>query len=109
MANLKICNKCILDETAKEIVFDNENVCNFCHEFERIASITINRPNEVKAAQLEVELKNIKARRKGSGYDCILGVSGGVDSTYLALKAKEWGLNPLVVHFDNGWNSESAV
>ena len=42
-------------------------------------------------------------------YDCILGISGGVDSAYLALKAKEWGLNPLLVHIDNGWNSEIAV
>jgi N-acetyl sugar amidotransferase len=54
-------------------------------------------------------INDIKKRSKGKKYDCILGVSGGVDSTYLAILSKQWGLNPLLVHFDNGWNSELAV
>src|SRR5690606_7705810 len=54
-------------------------------------------------------IKNTLANRKRGKYDCIIGLSGGVDSSYVALLAKEMQLNPLLVHFDNGWNSELAV
>jgi len=63
----------------------------------------------VRKAELEEKLSVIRKSGAKREYDCILGVSGGVDSTYLALRAKEWGLRPLIVHFDNGWNSELAV
>jgi N-acetyl sugar amidotransferase len=109
MPNGKICKRCVLDETAKEITFDVDGVCNFCHEYDSLASLSINRPDEIKEAELKAQIEKIKTRGKGKLYDCILGVSGGVDSTYLSLKAKEWGLRPLIVHFDNGWNSELAV
>jgi len=54
-------------------------------------------------------IQKIKEEGKGKPYDCITGVSGGVDSSYLILMAKKWGLRPLIVHFDNGWNTEIAV
>jgi N-acetyl sugar amidotransferase len=104
-----ICKRCVLDYTADGIRFDDNGVCNFCLDFDKIAARTIRRPVEDRIRDLEIELKKIKQKGKGKKYDCILGVSGGVDSTYLALKAKEWNLRPLVVHFDNGWNSELAV
>ena len=54
-------------------------------------------------------IRKIKASGKGKDYDCMIGLSGGVDSTYLALQAHKMGLRPLAIHFDNGWNSELAV
>ncbi|MCD6067376.1 MAG: wbpG2 [Bacteroidetes bacterium] len=105
----RICKRCVLDETAPELVIGEDGVCNFCKGYDILAATTINRQEAVKKQELNEELAKIKRRGEGKKYDCILGVSGGVDSTYLALKAKEWGLKPLVVHFDNGWNSEQAV
>ena len=59
--------------------------------------------------KLESIIKDIKIKGKGNKYDCIIGLSGGIDSSYLAIKIKEFGLKPLVVHVDAGWNSELAV
>lgn len=109
MSAKKICTRCVLDETTKQITFDESGVCNFCKEYDLLAERTINRPSNIRQKELSEQLNLIKLRGRGKKYDCILGVSGGVDSTYLALKAKEWGLRPLIVHFDNGWNSELAV
>ncbi|MBX7226688.1 MAG: N-acetyl sugar amidotransferase [Chitinophagales bacterium] len=103
------CSKCVLDTTVPEIHFDKEGVCNFCHYYDTLANKSVNRSEEVKQKEFQELVSNIKEAGKGKTYDCILGVSGGVDSTYLALFAKQIGLRPLVVHFDNGWNSELAV
>ena len=68
------------------------------------------RPNAERCAELlEESLRKIKESGKGKTYDCILGLSGGVDSSYMAYLAKKWSLRPLVVHFDNGWDDELAV
>ena len=106
---IKQCSKCILDTTVPSITFDNEGVCNFCDYYDALADKTVNRPEHIKQEEFSRLLTNIKKTRKGKAYDCILGVSGGVDSTYLSLYCKKIGLRPLVVHFDNGWNSELAV
>ncbi|MFM7373492.1 MAG: hypothetical protein ACKO2Z_38095, partial [Sphaerospermopsis kisseleviana] len=66
-------------------------------------------PNEEGNQKLQQIFQKIKTFGQGRSYDCILGLSGGVDSSYLALKVHEWGLRPLVVHVDAGWNSELAV
>ncbi|GAB1397067.1 hypothetical protein MASR1M65_18460 [Saprospiraceae bacterium] len=58
--------------------------------------------------KLQEITEKIKSESKGQKYDCITGVSGGVDSTYVCYLAKKLGLNPLIVHFDNGWNSQTA-
>ena len=103
------CSNCVMDETTRQISFDERGVCNYCNSFRRIAKQTIFRPAEEKREELEravAKIKKIGAKRK---YDCILGLSGGVDSTYLAYLAHTLGLRPLCVHFDNGWNSEIAV
>jgi N-acetyl sugar amidotransferase len=103
------CSHCILDtHDDPSIVFDKEGVCNYCNTYKH--KYIDNAPTaEQNRQQLEKTLKEIKAAGKGKKYDSIMGLSGGVDSSYLAYKAKEWGLNPLIVHFDNGWNSELAV
>ncbi|MGE0569250.1 MAG: N-acetyl sugar amidotransferase [Bacteroidia bacterium] len=109
MGDFQQCFRCVLDTTAPLISFDEKGVCNYCHNYDSIAAKTILRPPEVRKNELNVSLAEIKKRGKGKPYDCILGISGGVDSTYLAWLAKEFGLRPLLVHFDNGWNSELAV
>jgi N-acetyl sugar amidotransferase len=96
-----------MDTTHAEIEFDAHGVCNYCHGYDAIVART---PSPVQAAAiLESSLARIRADGKRGDYDCILGLSGGVDSSYLALKCKDWGLRPLLIQFDNGWNSELAV
>lgn len=101
------CKQCLIDsEIYPKIVVDKYGICDVCAIVqEKNTKIQIQRDNNY----LDKLLKEILAVKKTNKYDCILGVSGGVDSAYLALKAKEWGLNPLLVHIDNGWNSETAV
>lgn len=97
-----------MDTSDPEIAFDSEGICNHCREFESVAREGW-FPNSTGAEKLERILGQVKAAGVGREYDCILGLSGGVDSSYLAIKASEWGLRPLVVHVDAGWNSELAV
>lgn len=97
-----------MDTSDPEIVFNDAGVCNHCIKFE---TVTRRRwhPDDTGANLLEQKLEEIRGAGRGQEYDCILGLSGGADSSYLALKAKEWELRPLVVHVDAGWNSELAV
>lgn len=106
---MRQCSNCVMDETTDQITFDQDGVCSFCQSFRQVAEKTILRPTEVKKQELAAKVDRIKTIGKKKKYDCILGLSGGVDSTYLAYLAKELGLRPLCVHFDNGWNSEIAV
>lgn len=104
----RICTRCVMDTSDLEITFDGAGICNHCRNFEKITSKRW-FPNEEGARLLEQKIGEIKAAGLNAEYDCIVGLSGGVDSSYLALKAKDWGLRPLVVHVDAGWNSELAV
>jgi N-acetyl sugar amidotransferase len=97
-----------MDTSDPEIYFDDKGVCNHCHEFDQKAGILKLSP-EVKNRQLETIVNQIKREGAGKEYDCILGLSGGIDSSYLAYFAAKQGLRPLVVHVDCGWNSELAV
>lgn len=103
------CSKCVLDTTAKHIFFNELGVCNHCLAYENLAKKYINISPELKSKQLELIVSKIKRLGKNNKYDCIIGLSGGVDSTYLAYLVNKLGLRPLVVHFDNSWNSELAV
>ncbi len=104
----QMCTRCVMDTTDQGATFDDAGVCNYCHEFDRV-SPTSWFPNEEGEKKLKDLINKIKEAGKNQQYDCILGLSGGVDSSYLALKSKEWGLRPLVFHVDAGWNSELAV
>lgn len=105
----RICTKCIMRSDDDPLIkFDRDGICNYCRKYDRILSgvhklnFTDSRFNDI--------LTQIKRNKKSNSiYDCVLGVSGGVDSCYAAVKLKELGLNPLLVHLDNGWNSEYAV
>ena len=92
----------------EDISFDEKGICRYCHTWERRAKNFTYRGETAQKKLSELVLK-IKSDGSGKNYDCIIGVSGGVDSTYVAYRAKKLGLRPLVVHLDNGWNSELSV
>ena len=104
----RICTRCTLDESIPNIRFDEKGVCHFCHSHDELMKHYVS-DESVRAAQRESLIARIKARGKGNRYDCIVGLSGGTDSTYTLYLTKKLGLRPLAVHFDDGWNSNTAV
>ena len=105
----RICARCIMDTSDPEISFDENGVCNHCHTYDEVMALYVVKGN---AGRETLEGLAAAVRREGAGkrYDCIIGLSGGADSTYVAYLAKrQLGLRPLAVHLDNGWNSETAV
>jgi N-acetyl sugar amidotransferase len=97
-----------MDITDKKIIFDKNGVCNHCVEYNERKKKLINNPIKRENTLKDIILK-IKEAGKNKKYDCIVGISGGVDSSYVAYLAKQWNLRVLLVHLDNGWNSELAV
>lgn len=104
----QICSRCIMDTSDPEIVFDQDGVCNHCTAaLERMKTQLLPPAERERALQRLVEA--VRKDGKGKDYDCIIGISGGVDSTMVAYTVKKLGLRPLAVHFDNCWNAELAV
>jgi N-acetyl sugar amidotransferase len=105
----QICTKTVMDTIGdNDIQFDADGVCNYFHEF--TAKLKIRVPSEEEGKkQLDAIVEKIKKEGQGKKYDCVIGISGGVDSTYTAWFVKQLGLRPIAVHLDNGWNSELAV
>lgn len=97
-----------MDTTDPEIQFDENGICNHCHQYDESIK-TFVFDGEVGKEKLQQIVTEIKESGKGKEYDCIIGVSGGVDSTFVAYKVKEMGLRPLAIHLDNGWDSELSV
>ncbi len=97
-----------MDTTDPDIVFDENGVCNHCHDHDRLMKqkVITGKPGEEYLQKL---VEQMKRDGRGKPYDCLIGVSGGVDSTYVAYLVKKMGLRPLAVHMDNGWDSELAV
>lgn len=108
MCEYQICTRCVMDTTDPEIVFDNQGVCSNCHRAAGLLS-KVQLSEEESQRRLSVWKNKIQKHGRNSKYDCIIGLSGGVDSSYTALMASRLGLRPLAVHFDNGWNTEIAV
>ena len=103
------CSITVMDNIADpNISFDDQGVCNYVHEYRKAEQEGVFGGEEGKN-KLEAIVAEIKQKGKGKKYDCLIGVSGGVDSTYVAWLVKQHGLRPLAVHLDNGWNSELAV
>ncbi len=97
-----------MDTSDPDIVFDDDGICGHCHTYRR--RMREDLPRGDRRAYLEELVGRIREAGAGRPYDCIIGISGGVDSTYVAwLCKKELGLRPLAVHLDNGWNTELAV
>lgn len=101
MNGIKSCKRCLFDDTVKNITFDEEGICNFCRVLEKMR-------NKYKKADIEKLFSRIKRRMKHKTYDCIVPLSGGIDSTYVLYYVKKAGLRPIAVHTDNGWVAEIA-
>jgi N-acetyl sugar amidotransferase len=97
-----------MDTTDPDIVFDATGICNHCHAYDELVAKNVFTGEEGRR-KLDDIVTKIKRNGAKKEYDCVIGVSGGVDSTYVAYKVKELGLHPLAVHLDNGWDSELAV
>ena len=107
-SNLKICSRCIYDERVNAITFNDNGECNYCQQIDDLkAQYGTGTFTGEKA--LEAIVVDIKKAGKGKKYDCIVGVSGGTDSSYMLYLAVKWGLRPLAVHYDNTWNSAIAT
>jgi N-acetyl sugar amidotransferase len=97
-----------MDTTDPGISFDPNGICNRCRDFEIVHAYYV-RPSGTREMDLQNLVSQIKAEGRNKEYDCVIGVSGGVDSTYVAYLVKKNGLRPLAVHLDNGWDSALAV
>ncbi len=107
-AKVKICSRCIYDERVSAITFDENGVCNYCHQVDMLQKQygTAMPAGEETLAKI---IDQIKKDGKGKKYDCVVGISGGTDSSYMIYLAKKWGLRPIAVHYDNTWNSAIAT
>lgn len=102
-----ICSRCIYDDEFPGVKFDDQGVCNYCHQIEEVRNQYI--PTiEQGQANLEALIAKVKKKSQRRRFDCIVGVSGGTDSSFLLMKCIDWGLRPLAVHFDNTWNASVA-
>ncbi|MBN1521887.1 MAG: N-acetyl sugar amidotransferase [Candidatus Aureabacteria bacterium] len=104
----RICKRCIMDTTDPDISFDEQGICNHCREYAVHYGKDVFTGDEGKK-RLDEIVARIRAKAGKSEHDSVMGLSGGVDSTYVAYLAKQLGLNPLCVHLDNGWDSELSV
>lgn len=104
-AEYRMCTRCIMDTSDPNITFDENGWCNHCRNYARLAAER-QATDALRQKELDRLVTQMKAKGKGRQYDCILGVSGGSDSTYAAYLVHKLGLKPLAVHLDNGWNTE---
>ena len=101
-----MCQRCVMDTSDPDISFDELGFCNHC----RASSELLKQVESLRSSErVDDIVDRIQADGRQSPYDCIIGLSGGVDSSYLAYKAKHLGLRPLAIHLDNGWDSELAI
>lgn len=109
MSEYRICSNCVMDTSDPMISFDAAGVCDHCNGFYQDVQPNWH-PDEVGKAIFRKKVDSIKLRTKGQPYDSIMGLSGGLDSSYLLhLAVTEFGLRPLVFHVDGGWNTDIAV
>ena len=105
----RVCRKCVMDNTDPTIVFDGDGICDYCHNFED--NILPNWKTDAEGLKtFKLTLQKIKNEGRAKDYDCLIGISGGLDSSYLAhVAVKEFGLRPLFFHVDAGWNSDVST
>jgi asparagine synthetase B (glutamine-hydrolysing) len=105
----QICPNCIMDTSDSNIVFDSRGWCDYCNNYH--ANILPHwHPDERGERELQPVIERIKRDGRGKDHDCLIGISGGVDSSYVTYLAKaKFGLRPLLFHVDAGWNSQQAV
>jgi len=106
--NLRECSRCLLNTSDTPFInFNEKEICNYCQYYD-LKTSELGRLEHRKSI-LQKKINEIKESGKNEKFDCLLGLSGGVDSSYMAILAHEYGLRPLVIHLDNGWNSDIAV
>lgn len=105
---VKICTRCIYDEKVPNISFDENGVCSYCKMIDNLRD-TYKTGTEEGVEKWKAIVEEIKRAGKGKKYDCVIGVSGGTDSSYLVHLAVQEGLRPLAVHYDNTWNTAIAT
>jgi len=106
---VQVCKNCIMDSTDPTIIFDDNGVCDYCHNYYNniLPNWNNSEADEVKILPV---LERIKKEGKGKDHDCIIGISGGLDSSYLVhLAVTKWGMRPLLYHVDAGWNSDVST
>jgi aminotransferase len=103
----QICTKSVMDTSDPDIRFDEDGICHHYHDARRRLQLEL-MDNNVGRQKLFAIAEEIREAGRGLPYDCIMGVSGGADSSYVAVQAHELGLRPLAVHLDNGWNTDTA-
>jgi len=106
--DMKICSRCIYDERTPAIIFDEKGVCNYCKTFDSLLEEYQTGKPEGEKRMNEI-IEKIKKDGKGKKYDCVIGVSGGTDSSFLVYWAVQKSLRPLAVHYDNTWNTSIAT
>ena len=104
----QICTRCIMDTSDPDITFDADGVCSHCRDYDRVMRGYV-FPDDLGRQKLLDAVSRMRTAGRGRRYDCIIGLSGGVDSSYVAWMVRDLGLRPLAVHLDNGWNTEAAV
>lgn len=105
----RVCTSCVMDTTDSKISFDQYGVCDHCSTFKK-SILPSWRTDSIGREILEKDVARIRTNGSGKDFDCIIGMSGGIDSSYLTYLAKEeLKLRPLVFHVDAGWNSQEAV
>lgn len=105
---VQICSRCIYDERVASIIFDKDGVCNYCRQIDSLKEL-YGTGTEVGEHEFASIVEEMKRAGRGKQYDCVIGVSGGTDSSYMVYLAKQYGLRPLAVHYDNTWNSAIAT
>lgn len=104
--NYQICMRCVMDNSSDgTIIFDKNGFCNYCTDALNAKEYTY-FPNEEGKKKLDFLINRLKTENKGNKYDCIMGISGGLDSSYLAYLGFKWGLRVLAVHIDDGFDTE---
>lgn len=103
------CRRCVMtSQSDPGLVVSPDGLCNHCARYDQLVNIRVVRGEEGRAL-LKARVEEIKRQGEGKPYDCVIGISGGTDSSYVAYLVKQFGLRPLAVHLDNGWDSELAV
>ena len=103
----KVCRRCAMDTTDPDIVFDGEGICNHCHEYQTRRTFELHY-GAMGRSRLNTILDQMRLDGEGKDYDCIIGLSGGLDSSFVAYNLVQFGIKPLAVSLDNDWDMPVA-
>lgn len=96
------CPVCVMNDSVSEFKMTKANICNFCDEWEKQKNLYINFTQNEMSQNLSNIKKKIISGKNHSKYDCVIGLSGGIDSSFVVYQAWKLGLKPIIIHMDNG-------